>query len=73
MTQQVNSEQQFPRQEQSEQPGQEKEMTPIPVTDDPNYCPGAKLNNKVALITGGNSGIGHRGTSCAVGTVPGFR
>jgi NAD(P)-dependent dehydrogenase (short-subunit alcohol dehydrogenase family) len=33
-------------------------MTPIPQTDDPNYRPGAKLNNKVALITGGDSGIG---------------
>jgi NAD(P)-dependent dehydrogenase (short-subunit alcohol dehydrogenase family) len=49
---------QFPPQQQNQQPGHEQEMTPIPQTDDPNYRPGSKLNNKVALITGGDSGIG---------------
>lgn len=49
---------QFPPQEQNQQPGHEQEMTPVPQTDDLNYRPGRKLNNKVALITGGDSGIG---------------
>ena len=58
MEQQEKPNQQFPPQEQDKQPGHEQEMTPIPQTDDPNYRPDAKLTNKVALITGGDSGIG---------------
>jgi NAD(P)-dependent dehydrogenase (short-subunit alcohol dehydrogenase family) len=44
-----------PAQEQ-EMPGIEKEMTPKPVTERPE--PNNKLEGKVALITGGDSGIG---------------
>jgi NAD(P)-dependent dehydrogenase (short-subunit alcohol dehydrogenase family) len=39
-------------------PGSEKEMDPKPVSDDPDYKPSEKLKGKVAIITGGDSGIG---------------
>ncbi|MFB7138897.1 SDR family oxidoreductase [Gottfriedia sp. NPDC056225] len=48
----------FIPQHQNKQPGIEKEMTPIPLSDDPNYVPSGKLKDKVAVITGGDSGIG---------------
>lgn len=48
----------FNPQHQNKQPGIEKEMTPIPISDDPNYTPSGKLKEKVAIITGGDSGIG---------------
>lgn len=49
----------FPKQEQNEQPGLEYEMNPNPIYDDPKYNKkGDLLNNKVAIITGGDSGIG---------------
>lgn len=49
----------FPKQEQNEQPGLEYEMNPTPIYDDPKYNKkGDLLNNKVAIITGGDSGIG---------------
>lgn len=47
-----------PPQQQSRQPGVESEMTPRPKSDDPNYRGSGKLQDKVALITGGDSGIG---------------
>ncbi len=47
----------FPPQQQSK-PGIESLMTPRPIFDNPNYKPAGKLLNKVALITGGDSGIG---------------
>ena len=47
-----------PEQEQSEQPGVEYIMTPRPVFDDPNYIGSGKLKDKVAIITGGDSGLG---------------
>lgn len=39
--------------------GHEAEMTPHPKTDDASYRGSGKLQGKVALITGGDSGIGH--------------
>lgn len=39
-------------------PGSEQKMKPKPVVDDPAYRSGGKLTNKIALITGGDSGIG---------------
>lgn len=39
-------------------PGKEKEMTPAPQSENPNYKPIKKLLGKIALITGGDSGIG---------------
>lgn len=49
----------FPKQEQNEQPGLEYEMNPTPIYDDAKYNKkGDLLNNKVAVITGGDSGIG---------------
>lgn len=48
----------FPPQHQLLQPGIEYIMDPLPIYEDPNYIPSNKLNNKVAIITGGDSGIG---------------
>ncbi|TWI56349.1 SDR family oxidoreductase [Halalkalibacter nanhaiisediminis] len=47
-----------PAQAQDRQPGYESEMNPAPIYDDTNYKGSGKLKNKVALITGGDSGIG---------------
>jgi NAD(P)-dependent dehydrogenase (short-subunit alcohol dehydrogenase family) len=52
------SKQQQPSQQQTRQPGIESEMTPRPKTDDPDHRGSQKLQHKVALITGGDSGIG---------------
>lgn len=41
-----------------DRPGIESEMTPEPVYDNPEVKGSDKLKNKVALITGGDSGIG---------------
>lgn len=48
----------FPPQHQDRQPGLEGEMNPRPVSVSPYYKPGGKLENKTAIITGGDSGIG---------------
>lgn len=50
--------QKFPSQKQEERPGKEKKMTPKPQDEDPTYKGSGKLANKVAIITGGDSGIG---------------
>jgi len=53
-----SSEQTLPAQHQDQQPGVESQMTPEPVYIKPTYRAAGKLENKVALITGGDSGIG---------------
>ncbi len=52
------TQQQFPPQQQQQQPGKEKKMTPRPQDEDIEYRGSQKLDQKVALITGGDSGIG---------------
>lgn len=47
-----------PEQSQNEQPGKEYLMYPRPIFDNPNYKGSGKLKNKVAIITGGDSGLG---------------
>ena len=47
-----------PEQEQTVQPGMEYLMYPRPVFDDPGYKGSDKLKGKVAIITGGDSGLG---------------
>src|SRR4051812_38353850 len=39
-------------------PGEELKMKPRPVSDNPDQPGSGKLMNKIALITGGDSGIG---------------
>ncbi|QYO61992.1 SDR family NAD(P)-dependent oxidoreductase [Leptolyngbya sp. 7M] len=47
-----------PKQHQEQRPGIEAEMSPQPKSQDEQYKGSDKLRNKVALITGGDSGIG---------------
>ncbi|QNF28382.1 SDR family oxidoreductase [Metabacillus elymi] len=48
----------MPPQHQDVQPGHEDMMNPTPKFDDSTYTGSGKLKNKVAIITGGDSGIG---------------
>ncbi|GAB5535360.1 MAG: SDR family oxidoreductase [Rubricoccaceae bacterium] len=48
----------FPPQSQDDQPGHEYKMTPEPFVEAPDYRGSGKLQGRVALITGGDSGIG---------------
>ncbi|MDV2687728.1 oxidoreductase, partial [Alkalihalophilus lindianensis] len=47
-----------PEQRQLKQPGHENLMVPKPIIENPHYKGSGKLTNKVALITGGDSGMG---------------
>ena len=62
MTQAKISQSTFPAQHQEQQPGLESLMNPIPVAEDAAYLGSAKLKGKVAIISGGDSGI----WSCSV-------
>lgn len=48
----------FPPQHQSCQPGLESLMSPRPISEDPAYRGSCKLDGKIAIVTGGDSGIG---------------
>lgn len=48
----------FPEQHQDRQPGLQTDMTPRPEAESPAYRPAGKLTGKVAIVTGGDSGIG---------------
>jgi NAD(P)-dependent dehydrogenase (short-subunit alcohol dehydrogenase family) len=52
------NQQSFPPQHQDQQPGVESQMNPRPISISDNYRSSSKLENKVALISGGDSGIG---------------
>jgi len=55
-----------PEQSQEVQPGMEYVMNPLPVFDNPNYKGSGKLQGKVAIITGGDSGLGR---ACSIAFV----
>ena len=55
-----------PEQSQNVQPGMEYVMNPLPIFDNPNYKGSGKLKNKVAIITGGDSGLGR---ACSIAYV----
>ncbi|MGH4119827.1 SDR family oxidoreductase [Clostridium sp.] len=58
MNENLNFPTSVPQQKQDKQPGLESPMNPKPISEDPNSIGSGKLMNKVALITGGDSGIG---------------
>jgi len=48
----------LPPQQQDRQPGRQTEMTPEPTSERPGYVGSGKLAGRVAIVTGGDSGIG---------------
>lgn len=48
----------FPEQHQCQHPGLEYVMVPRPISENPYYTGSGKLQDKVAIVTGGDSGIG---------------
>ncbi|WVY93123.1 hypothetical protein V8G54_032211 [Vigna mungo] len=54
----ASGKQNFPPQKQDTQPGKEYLMNPPPQYSSPDYKPSNKLQGKVAVVTGGDSGIG---------------
>lgn len=47
-----------PPQAQDVQPGMEYLMEPLPIFDNPNYQGNNRLKDKIAIVTGGDSGLG---------------